>query len=51
MAEGALTKNTTTLVLAKERTRRKDLFNGFQRYTGGWNISNVYYLTVSLFFF
>ncbi|RZB81392.1 uncharacterized protein LOC114375758 [Glycine soja] len=45
MAEGALTKNTTTLVLAKERTRRKDLFNGFQRYTGGWNISNVYYLT------
>ncbi|KAL5183473.1 hypothetical protein HKD37_17G047352 [Glycine soja] len=46
MAEGARAKNTTTtLVLAKERTRRKDLLNGFQRYTGGWNISNVYYLT------
>lgn len=51
MAEGARAKNTTTtLVLAKERTRRKDLLNGFQRYTDGWNISNVYYLTVSLFF-
>ncbi|KAH1201833.1 hypothetical protein GmHk_17G048429 [Glycine max] len=46
MAEGARAKNTTTtLVLAKERTRRKDLLNGFQRYTDGWNISNVYYLT------
>lgn len=45
MMQGARAKNTT-LVLAKERTRRKDFFNGFQRYTGGWNITNVYYLTV-----
>ncbi|TKY54765.1 hypothetical protein E2542_SST19177 [Spatholobus suberectus] len=44
MAEVAHVKNTA-LVLAKERTHRKDLFNGFELYTGGWNISNVYYLT------
>ncbi|KAK7347146.1 hypothetical protein VNO80_21673 [Phaseolus coccineus] len=43
-AEGASPRNGT-LVLAKERTRRKDWFNGFNRYTGGWNISNVYYIT------
>jgi len=48
-AEGASPRNGT-LVLAKERTRRKDWFNGFNSYTGGWNISNVYYITVSLFF-
>ncbi|RDX76321.1 hypothetical protein CR513_43697, partial [Mucuna pruriens] len=44
--EAARAKNTI-LVLAKERTRRKDLFNGFQLYTAGWNITNVHYLTVS----
>ncbi|XP_019453108.1 PREDICTED: uncharacterized protein LOC109354813 [Lupinus angustifolius] len=35
----------TIVVLAKERTCRKDIFNHFQRYTGGWNISNTLYVT------
>jgi len=50
MAEGASFRNVT-LVLAKERTRRQDWFNGFNLYNGGWNISNAHYLTVTLFFF
>ncbi|CAJ1944714.1 unnamed protein product [Sphenostylis stenocarpa] len=48
-AEVASSKNGT-LVLAEERTRRKDWFNGFRRYTGGWNISSAYYITVFHFF-
>ncbi|XP_027921708.1 uncharacterized protein LOC114179536 [Vigna unguiculata] len=44
MAEGASFRNVT-LVLAKERTRRQDWFNGFNLYNGGWNISNAHYLT------
>ncbi|KAG2408021.1 uncharacterized protein HKW66_Vig0028430 [Vigna angularis] len=42
-AEGASPRNGT-LVLAKERTRRQDWFNGFTLYKGGWNISNAYYI-------
>ncbi|WVZ12830.1 hypothetical protein V8G54_017360 [Vigna mungo] len=42
-AEGA-SPRTGTLVLAKERTRRQDWFNGFNLYKGGWNISNAYYI-------
>ncbi|XP_027368785.1 uncharacterized protein LOC113874771 [Abrus precatorius] len=34
-----------TLVLAKERTRRKDIFHHFQVYNGGWNISNDGYIS------
>nr|KYP57354.1 hypothetical protein KK1_003615 [Cajanus cajan] len=34
-----------SLVLAKERTRRRDFFNHFNLYTGGWNISDSDYIT------
>ncbi|PRQ56563.1 hypothetical protein RchiOBHm_Chr1g0337751 [Rosa chinensis] len=33
----------SSLVLAKERTRRKDPLDDFHKYTGGWNISNDHY--------
>ncbi|KAG2298698.1 hypothetical protein Bca4012_010176 [Brassica carinata] len=32
-----------SVALAAQRTFRKDPFNGFQKYTGGWNISNRHY--------
>ncbi|KAI3467988.1 hypothetical protein Pfo_024651 [Paulownia fortunei] len=32
-----------TLVLAARRTYRKDPFNDFKKYSGGWNISNRHY--------
>lgn len=32
-----------TVALAAQRTFRKDPLNGFQIYTGGWNISNHHY--------
>ncbi|XP_024023609.1 uncharacterized protein LOC21391888 [Morus notabilis] len=32
-----------SLVLAAERTQRKDPLNGFKRYIGGWNISERHY--------
>ncbi|VVB08982.1 unnamed protein product [Arabis nemorensis] len=32
-----------SVALAAQRTFRKDPLNGFQRYTGGWNISNHHY--------
>ena len=35
------------VVLAAERTQRKDPLNGFKRYTGGWNISDRHYWSVS----
>ncbi|XP_024014306.1 uncharacterized protein LOC18022201 isoform X2 [Eutrema salsugineum] len=33
----------TSVALAAQRTFRKDPLNGFQKYTGGWNISNHHY--------
>ncbi|PRQ46236.1 hypothetical protein RchiOBHm_Chr2g0086861 [Rosa chinensis] len=33
----------SSLILAKERTRRKDPLDDFHKYTGGWNISNGHY--------
>ncbi|KAK4415405.1 hypothetical protein Salat_2647900 [Sesamum alatum] len=33
----------STLLLAAKRTYRKDPLNHFQKYTGGWNISNRHY--------
>lgn len=33
----------SSLILAAKRTYRKDPFNNFKRYTGGWNISNRHY--------
>lgn len=46
--EGSNGGNGTSLVLAKERTRRKDPRHDLQYYTGGWNISNDHYIAVSL---
>ncbi|CAL0307086.1 unnamed protein product [Lupinus luteus] len=42
---GKIGNGKTTMVLAKERTCRKDIFNHFERYTGGWNISSTLYVT------
>lgn len=39
---------SSSLVLAAERTYRKDPLNGFKRYTGGWNIRERHYWAVSL---
>lgn len=37
----------SSLVLAQDRTRRKDPLDNFNRYTGGWNISDQHYIAVS----
>ncbi|KAL6507022.1 hypothetical protein OROHE_022157 [Orobanche hederae] len=36
--------NSTSIVLAKERTRRKDPLDDRKYYNGGWNISNEHYI-------
>ncbi|KAL3835506.1 hypothetical protein ACJIZ3_010242 [Penstemon smallii] len=41
--------NSTALVLAKERTRRKDPYDDLKYYTGGWDIGNVHYFTSVLY--
>uniref|UniRef100_A0A2N9FVY0 Uncharacterized protein n=1 Tax=Fagus sylvatica TaxID=28930 RepID=A0A2N9FVY0_FAGSY len=33
----------SSLLLAEQRTHRKDPLDNFKRYTGGWNISNQHY--------
>uniref|UniRef100_A0ACD5ZIJ8 Uncharacterized protein n=1 Tax=Avena sativa TaxID=4498 RepID=A0ACD5ZIJ8_AVESA len=46
IAEAPADINVTTnssFVLAEHRTFRKDPLNSFNRYTGGWNISEVHY--------
>lgn len=40
----------SSLILAAKRTKRKDPNDNFKLYTGGWNISNSHYWTVSLYF-
>lgn len=45
LAEG--TVQNSSLLLAEERTLRKDPLNSFKKYTGGWNISNEHYWAVS----
>ncbi|XP_030546707.1 uncharacterized protein LOC115752594 isoform X1 [Rhodamnia argentea] len=37
------TTANSSLILAAQRTRRRDPTNDFKRYTGGWNISNSHY--------
>ena len=37
----------SSLLLAEQRTHRKDPLDNFKRYTGGWNISNQHYWAVS----
>ncbi|KAL1551346.1 hypothetical protein AAHA92_19204 [Salvia divinorum] len=41
--------NETVLVLAEERTRRKDPLDDLNYYTGGWNISNEHYFASVLY--
>ncbi|KAL1224664.1 hypothetical protein V5N11_001104 [Cardamine amara subsp. amara] len=36
-------EDTSSVVLAAQRTFRKDPLNGYEKYTGGWNISNHHY--------
>lgn len=38
----------SSLILAAKRTYRKDPFDNFKRYTGGWNISERHYWAVSI---
>ncbi|XP_074575504.1 uncharacterized protein LOC141831958 [Curcuma longa] len=38
-----LTVGNSSFVLAAQRTHRKDPLDGFRRYTGGWNISELHY--------
>ncbi|KAG8060595.1 hypothetical protein GUJ93_ZPchr0002g24589 [Zizania palustris] len=45
-AEAPVDINVTTnssFILAEVRTYRKDPLNGFRKYTGGWNISELHY--------
>ncbi|XP_061351170.1 uncharacterized protein LOC133296239 [Gastrolobium bilobum] len=39
----------TSLILAQNRTTRKDPLDNFKRYTGGWNISNKHYIASVVF--
>jgi len=50
IAEAPADINITTnssFVLAADRTHRRDPLNGFRKYPGGWNISEVHYFAVS----
>ncbi|TKY73044.1 Transmembrane protein [Spatholobus suberectus] len=47
MAEDA--SGNTSLILAQKRTTRKDPLDSFNRYTGGWNISNRHYIASVIF--
>ncbi|XP_062220608.1 uncharacterized protein LOC133920011 isoform X2 [Phragmites australis] len=50
IAEAPVDTNITTnssFVLAADRTYRKDPLNGFRKYPGGWNISELHYWAVS----
>lgn len=46
MEEDAVLPNAS-LILAQKRTSRKDPLDNFNRYIGGWNISNNHYIAVS----
>jgi hypothetical protein len=41
----------SSLILVETRTYMKDPLDGFNRYSGGWNISNQHYWAVSVFCF
>ncbi|KAF7133343.1 hypothetical protein RHSIM_Rhsim09G0014400 [Rhododendron simsii] len=38
---------STTLILAADRTHRRDPLNGFNYYTGGWSLDNHYFSSVA----
>ena len=40
--------SSSTMILAEERTRRKDPSNYFKYYDRGWNITDDHYFAVSL---
>lgn len=40
--------SNSSLILAKERTNRKDPSDGFKYYKSGWNISEKHYIYVSV---
>ncbi|XP_010250329.1 PREDICTED: uncharacterized protein LOC104592577 [Nelumbo nucifera] len=42
LAEGT-TADNSSLILAEERTHRRDPLDNYKRYTGGWNISERHY--------
>eukprot|EP01018_Ginkgo_biloba_P015561 Gb_28682 [translate_table: standard] len=42
-APAPIVENNGSLILAAHRTHRPDPFNGFKRYSGGWNFSNEHY--------
>ncbi|KAK2450613.1 transmembrane protein [Trifolium repens] len=48
MAEDAVLPNSS-LILAQERTTRKDPLDHFNIYNGGWNISNQHYIASVVF--
>lgn len=53
IAEAPADINVTTnssFVLAADRTYRRDPLNGFRKYPGGWNISELHYFAVSHLF-
>ncbi|CAN6681318.1 unnamed protein product [Malus baccata var. baccata] len=41
--EGKDGENRTVMLLAEQRTRRRDPLDAFKKYNGGWNISNKHY--------
>ncbi|XP_042484416.1 uncharacterized protein LOC122064724 [Macadamia integrifolia] len=43
LIQGNGTTNSSVLILAAQRTYRRDPLSGYKRYTGGWNISNTHY--------
>ncbi|KAG6425311.1 hypothetical protein SASPL_115739 [Salvia splendens] len=49
VARRSVLENETVLVLAKERTRRKDPLDDRRYYTGGWNITNKHYFASVLY--
>lgn len=53
IAEAPTDINVTTnssFILAADRTYRRDPLNGFRKYPGGWNITEVHYFAVSHLF-
>lgn len=42
-----LLENNSSLILAANRTHRKDPLDHFKYYKGGWNISEKHYFSVS----
>ncbi|KAL5066459.1 hypothetical protein RYX36_028196 [Vicia faba] len=48
MAEGAVPPNAS-LILAQERTTRKDPLDHFNIYRGGWNVSDQHYIASVVF--